>query len=515
MTKGFFMAEMGFNVQQSKAKTISVPLDEFKHALFIGRTGNGKTTGGINPVMESRIAAGYGMLVFDEKGKEHRVVKSIAASHGRLEDVIELGKPHGIKINLLGGLSERQIESFIRRLLKRSNESFWTEGAVNMAMALIKWLTAIKKLYAFGVETFDMGPIALELTYTDPRSTTIHNGRVSHEPLSAKELSGYFHNAVAFALVSQKAAEYTEQLIVHLLASIRIKHILQKHLDEQVLIAEALIDELKELESVLKGKIIKADLSESSGNNGVYFMLSAILNVVGSNLYVNETYAADIATLLSQGKIIVINTESFSIPILSTLLDQTLESLSTRSKHKNIHPISVIIDEANRVLSPDSDIRIDVLRESKVEVIMATQNHEQMMIKMGEDRWLSFAQNFNSRYHFMGHGLNGKFKVFDERSDEELSADPMFFEDEKLDQVEWEYQNQSGYYGSYFSNSDHKEIVLYDHALLETEGKLLVYDITTKTTRKVSYIPSMKSVKSDVVRKYLESLKGRTIKMAG
>ncbi|MDD2784943.1 MAG: hypothetical protein PHO52_12045, partial [Sulfuricurvum sp.] len=114
------MAEMGFVLNSKKSTSIEVPIDEFKHALFIGKTGNGKTTGGINPIMDSRIKAGYGMLIFDEKGKEHRVVKSIADCYGRLNDVIELGKPHGITVNLMDNLSERQLESFIRRFLKRS-----------------------------------------------------------------------------------------------------------------------------------------------------------------------------------------------------------------------------------------------------------------------------------------------------------------------------------------------------------------------------------------------------------
>ena len=150
------MSQLGFNRSSNTLPKVSVPIDEFKHALFIGKTGNGKTTGGINPVMDSRIAAGYGMLVFDEKGKEHRVVKSIADRHGRLCDVVELGKPHGIRVNLLSRLSERQMESFIRRLLKRSNDSYWTESSVNMVMALVRWLVAIKKLHAFGVEKFGM-----------------------------------------------------------------------------------------------------------------------------------------------------------------------------------------------------------------------------------------------------------------------------------------------------------------------------------------------------------------------
>ena len=315
------MSQLGFNRSSNTLPKVSVPIDEFKHALFIGKTGNGKTTGGINPVMDSRIAAGYGMLVFDEKGKEHRVVKSIADRHGRLCDVVELGKPHGIRVNLLSRLSERQMESFIRRLLKRSNDSYWTESSVNMVMALVRWLVAIKKLHAFGVEKFGMERAELIETYTEPKSSIKHEWTLSLDPLSAKELSGYFNDAVAFALVSQRGKSYSDQLLSNILASINKKHLKNPEIEQAILIAEALIDEIEASQSVLKGKMIKSDLSEASGNNGNYFMLSSILSIVGSNSYVNDPGSQDLSDLLSQSKIVVVNTESFSTPILSTLLD--------------------------------------------------------------------------------------------------------------------------------------------------------------------------------------------------
>jgi len=461
------MAEMGFHLSTKTLPRVNVPLGEFKHALFVGKTGSGKTTGGINPIVKSRIAEGYGMLIFDEKGKEHRVVKSLANDHGRLEDVVELGKPHGISVNLMDNLSERQLESFIRRFLKRSRESFWEEGAVNIFIPLAKWLMSMKKLYAFGIDYLKMEPIELVLHHKEGQSDKSMSWRVKTDPLTAKEMSEYFHNAVAFAMVSQKSAEYVSMLVAHLLHSMNAKHLKDKGLEDNILMAEKLIDELKELQMILKGKMIKSDLSESSGNNGTFFMISSVINVLGQDRYVNNPNALSIASLLSQGKIVVVNTESFSTSILSSLLDQTLESLSTRSKHKQIHPISVIIDEANRVLSADSDIRIDVLRESKVEVIMATQNHEQMMTKMGEDRWLSFAQNFNTRVHFMGMGLEGKFKVLDELSDKELEASPMFFKEEDLDHIEWIYQNRHRFYDRYLKNTNDKSIAIYDHGLFE------------------------------------------------
>lgn len=505
------MAEIGFAFNTKKPSSIDVPLHEFRHVLFVGKTGNGKTTGGINPIMDSRIKAGYGMLIFDEKGKEHRVVKSIADRHNRLNDVIELGKPHGITINLMDNLSERQLESFIRRFMKHSKESFWEEGAVNMFMALAKWLTGMKKLYRYGIEIFDMEPLELTQTHIDTKANETYTWTISMEPLSAKEISIYFHDSVAFAMVSQKNSSYAHMLISHVTDSIGKTHIQRKDLNDQLLVAEKLIDELNELQTVLKGKIIKSDLSEASGNNGTYFMVSAIINVLAQDRYVNNSNAIGITKLLGEGKIIVVNTESFSTPILSTLLDQTLESLATRSKHKNVHPISVIIDEANRVLNADSDIRIDVLRESKVEMIMATQNHEQMITKMGGDRWLSFAQNFNTRYHFLGVGANGRFKVINELNDREFEAEPMFFNEHDLDDVEWIYQSNHKFYNRYLGNMEHKIIAIYDHALFEKEEKIILYNLTDQTINFSTVYPTEANIKSTVLRDRVKYLKNNRL----
>lgn len=124
----------------------------------------------------------------------------------------------------------------------------------------------------------------------------------------------------------------------------------------------------------------------------------------------------------------------------------------------------------------DSDIRIDVLRESKVEVIMATQNHEQMITKMRGDRWLSFAQNFNTRFHFLGMGQGGRFKVMNELNDQEFEEEPMFFNQHDLDNVEWKYQSQHQFYNRYLGNTEYKIIAMYDHALFEKEEKIILYD---------------------------------------
>lgn len=89
--------KMGFNTPRGKyVKSIEVPKD-FTNAIFFGRTGSGKTTGAILPIVEDRIKSDYGILIYDFKGNLHLQVKYLANKYNRLDDVIEIGKPWGKK----------------------------------------------------------------------------------------------------------------------------------------------------------------------------------------------------------------------------------------------------------------------------------------------------------------------------------------------------------------------------------------------------------------------------------
>lgn len=75
--------------------TEEIPLVDvkFTHSLCIGQTGSGKTTSFIYPNLLERMKLNHGILIFDIKGNEHLAVKSLAKEAGRLDDVLEIGKP--------------------------------------------------------------------------------------------------------------------------------------------------------------------------------------------------------------------------------------------------------------------------------------------------------------------------------------------------------------------------------------------------------------------------------------
>ena len=48
-------------------------------------------------------------------------------------------------------------------------------------------------------------------------------------------------------------------------------------------------------------------------------------------------------------------------------------------------PVSIFIDEAQRVLNPSTDLHADVLREARVELILAFQNEDVLKSSLGSD----------------------------------------------------------------------------------------------------------------------------------
>ena len=478
------MKTMGFLATQSSNTTISDSFGRFEHTLFSGKTGDGKTTCGINPVLESRIKAGYGMLIFDEKAKEHRVVKNLAHKHGRLADVVEIGKPHGVKINLFSNMSEKQVEKFARSIIKNTNDPFWSDGGVALFVDLSTFLMRLKALHKYAREEFGISSTVMSQSELYKDST--YHLDIPLEPLTIREFGHYVKKLNNYIMLTGAASRFV--------ADIKKQAITKLHETGWTLAVarkkftdfDALVYELDEIVETIKGSKVKNDASEASGFNGMLFMIQASISGFMKNPYCNEPNSQDIAGLLNKGKIAVINSESFTAPVLSVVLDKTLDFLSLRAKYKNAVPVAIVIDEANRVLGNGNDIRTDILRESKVEVIMAIQNDEQMIRKMGEITWSSMKQNFKTQICFNGQSeQSGVFKAYDEISCSNMQMNAMFFEEKELDETELTYQAKHGHYAAYQTSKE--ELMIYDHLFYDITGKLIFRNINTKEERHVHY----------------------------
>ena len=145
------MSNMGFlssttqnNPTRSDSSQVLVP-ESYTHAIAFGQTGSGKTTGFIYPNLKNRIIAGHGILLYDFKGHEHTSVKFLAERAGRLEDVVEIGKPWGEYINLIGGMSEEELDLFFSLTIKNSKEnSYWENTAKSLGQSVLRVLYSIE-----------------------------------------------------------------------------------------------------------------------------------------------------------------------------------------------------------------------------------------------------------------------------------------------------------------------------------------------------------------------------------
>ena len=96
----------------------TVDLVDLLHiALVLGTTGSGKTTSVLLPALDGLIGRGFGGLIVDVKGSMAPAVRAIAARHGRVQDVVEIG-PHETAqpVNLLAGRTATQATDLFRDL---------------------------------------------------------------------------------------------------------------------------------------------------------------------------------------------------------------------------------------------------------------------------------------------------------------------------------------------------------------------------------------------------------------
>lgn len=125
--------------------------DAAHNTLVLGTTGSGKTTSAILPAADRLIAAGFGGVIIDVKGSFSPQIRQLAARHGRLEDVVELGDgPQACRVNLLADISPVRRSEVLRQLLlgmmpaSENNISFHLRGlrCVTDAVELLQIMAA-------------------------------------------------------------------------------------------------------------------------------------------------------------------------------------------------------------------------------------------------------------------------------------------------------------------------------------------------------------------------------------
>jgi hypothetical protein len=149
------MSVMGFKIEADfgdKIEKSAIPAVDFQHVLCVGPTGSGKTASLILPTLEDRIARGHAIIFFDHKGHEHKKVKHLAKNVGRLDDVVEIGKPHASYINLMAELDTIRLKEMINDN-GMSKDPYWANSAANLLEDLVSLLrrlhAIVQTLYKF------------------------------------------------------------------------------------------------------------------------------------------------------------------------------------------------------------------------------------------------------------------------------------------------------------------------------------------------------------------------------
>lgn len=485
------MATMGFiKVDETptlndKTSSIIVP-ETFTHSIAFGETGAGKTSSYIYPNLKNRIALGHGILLYDYKGKEHLSVKYLAKKAGRLDDVIEIGKPWGESINIIQKMDEDELDKFFNNILKHGKDGqYWQNSAKSLGQTILHVLK--------GIESF---ADALEVVDGVKREKIVVG--LSSYP-TKRTLQSLLNICKTFEMIKEfvKGLRKLIKTMDKLIQEAAQKRLSLDPLDKKLkLQLSRLISTKVKLESIIELNQNSLDsFGEDSNENLTQNIMGSLTSpLVG--LSKNESFNTnnfDIVSALNEGKIIVINVESLANSEMESLSNTILYELSKRTKSKFVNPVSVFIDEFQRVVSANSDIPIDIFREAKVDMFLATQNSALLKDKLEDEKFDALMGNLTQKFYYKS-SLDEELESLNElkllqgfeylaSSDDFTKVQqgkPIFIDESHKMLVEFEYQKSLGVLEEYLYKYKNASVIVDYDARLYKENKLVVFDMKTK-----------------------------------
>lgn len=519
---------LGFlDTAQSFEKVTPVVKDEFTHALCIGETGSGKTTGFILPNIKDRIAKNHGILVYDFKGNLHLGVKKLALESDRLGDVIEIGTPWGKKTNPFEYMTVKEIYALLFALIsQRDTEGvFWHSAAATLGSNIVRVIRRIGKVK----DSF--AQLGVEFPKLSFRYSVDFNDKISKIEHHSLPMSDYHADAFEYPSSASFASLYScvrtvkklccftdghpmltaflkDKLLSAFASKIREGFAnekienewvnVQKGFEEALLRIEELDNSFAMLDSYKSMAVSISD--DFSGNYGVIFSLESSLKHFYDYSFFSE-HECDIIEELNNGKIIVVNTSLLTNQMTNALNQSIVLNLSKRAKQPRKTPVSIFIDEANRVVDKNTELATDILREAKVELIMAIQNESQMIYKMGIDRYKELKGNLTEQVIFRNNDENHMLKT--DKDVERLethtylsgelkeikATNPIFFAEDELLKAEYEYQKNLPVVAELLIMNKISEptIAVFDDIVFERDDSVYLQDIATKDMQKVIF----------------------------
>lgn len=445
---------------------ITIP-ETFTHSCAIGQTGCGKTTSYIYPNIEARIKSGHGLLVYDYKAKDHAVVKVLAKRHGRLDDVVELGKPWGENINIIKQLSLAEFTTFMRHVYEGHSDAYWSDASVNITTAIMDVQRCLEKL------CHDVAPINHHQLLNSVLKLKHH-----YKPLSTLS---HLMSVVQSVKILRNYSTHLKPLLERLLTFIQGMQLTQtelKNILEHYVHLENAIDNAKKVlalfEDTQNTKLLHTHVTA---------MVTQLSAFASKTMFNHDGF--DMVAALNAGKIIVVQTQGLHKSLLSQFTSSLLLTLSRRAHTKSLKPISVFMDEMQRVVDRTTDLPVDLFRESKIELFVAFQNINLAINSMGKTKFFSFYENLGHYFIYKGpidsHGFNcsdlESFEYFNGLNTSVKSkAKALFIEEKERYRVELEYQKAQDVFNKMGVALQHQaKILVYDEYTL-MQGKLLLRD---------------------------------------
>lgn len=450
---------LGFNLNESKVFKDLVVNHDFTNAIIFGRTGSGKTSCAILPNIENRIKSNYGLLVYDFKGNLHLQVKYLANKYERLSDVIEIGKPWGKKINICDYLSINNLSQIVGE--SKVLDNYWTNASKNLFEVIYK---IHKDLNYLIVELND------ELKKSKMNSLFFSSEFVKHS--SYNQIHKYINN-----LRSIKEF-YTTTLEIHK----ELKFVLNFDMDRNKNYLKyktciKILDNISELLSTLEF-YNNSKIEDTGGRNAVLNHLSSILVDVAKKDFLNESQI-DIVKELRSGKIVIVDVSTINENSLN-IINLAIYTRLQKILFKDSKPVTIFIDEAQKILNSDYLPQVDVCRESKFEYIFATQDEILLENKLGQNKFAELYINIITKYSFASNSndIVNNFEFIDLSTNRKAFANPLFIDKNDLIKIEYLFQKKNDIlsYSDYEDSENGIYVLKYDEKLIE-EYKILIEKI--------------------------------------
>jgi hypothetical protein len=227
------------------------------------------------------------------------------------------------------------------------------------------------------------------------------------------------------------------------------------------------------LNSLSEYKGVSKDVNEVSGKFGVLGVLNSTLSHFALKDFINEDQL-DIVKSLNEGKIVILNLGDIDEAVLSLLNISIYQRLQRRViDNSSITPVSIFVDEAQKILNANYLPEVDVCRESKFEYILSTQDELLLYSKIGKLKTLELMRNLVEQYSFASNDELNETENLKEHQYKNLITkktnytQPIFIDKKERFDVEYSYQHIHHIFDMVEVNQKRKFILLYLPELYE------------------------------------------------